>query len=108
MEMVAEILGSQNFAETLLGKEGLAVGSLMELSQFQLDLLWLTSFGKRWNMLQCERKADVTQFYTAATMDNTYIHHYEALVRVSRKWSETELNITVSPARWQSPRGSCG
>ena len=61
MEMVAEFLGSQSFAETLLGKKGL--GSLMELSQFQLDLLWLTLFGKRWNVLQCESKADVTQFY---------------------------------------------
>ena len=60
MEMVAEILGSQSFAETPLGKKGRAVGSLMELSQFQLDLLWLTSFGKRWNVLQCERKANVT------------------------------------------------
>ena len=63
MEMVAEILGSQSFAETLLGKKGLAVGSLMELSQFQLDLLWLTLFGKRWNVLRCESNADVTQFY---------------------------------------------
>ena len=58
MEMVAELLGSLSFAETLLGKKGL--GSLMELSQFQLDLLWLTFFG---NVLQCESKADVIQFY---------------------------------------------
>ena len=51
MEMVAEILGSQSFAEAeaveiQLGKNGRAVGSLMELSQFQLDLLWLSFFGK--------------------------------------------------------------
>ena len=49
--MVAELLGSQSFAEAeaveiQLGKKGLTVGSLMELSQFQLDLLWLTFFGK--------------------------------------------------------------
>ena len=51
MEMVAELLGLQSFAaavavEIQLGKNGRAVGSLMELSQFQLDLLWLTFFGK--------------------------------------------------------------
>ena len=61
MEMVAELLGSQSFAETLLGKKGLPVGSLMKLSQ--LDLLWLTFFGKRRNVLQCESKVDVIQFY---------------------------------------------
>ena len=76
MEMVAEFLGSQSFAETLLGKKGL--GSLMELSQFQLDLLWLTFFGKRWNVLQCESKADVTQFITVCTaaklMGNSCMH----------------------------------
>ena len=58
MEMVAEILGSQSFAETLLGKNGLPVGSLMK---FQLDMLWLTFFGKQSNVLQYESKADVTQ-----------------------------------------------
>ena len=68
MESVGEILGSQSFAEAeaveiQLGKNGRAVGSLMELSQFQLDLLWLTFFGKRLNVLQCESKVDVTQFY---------------------------------------------
>ena len=70
MEMVAELLGSQSFAETLLGKKGLAVGSLMELSQFQLDLLWLTFFGKRWNVLQCENKVDVIQFYNCMYSSN--------------------------------------
>ena len=42
MEMVAELLGSQSFAETLLGKMGLAVGSLMELYLYVLEL---TFFG---------------------------------------------------------------
>lgn len=92
--MVAELLGSQSFAETLLGKKGLAVGSLMKLSQFQLDLLWLTFFGKRWNVLQCESKADVTQFYTAAKLMAIVvcIHHYEAHhVSHLSKWSKTEI-----------------
>ena len=70
MEMIAEILGSQSFAETPLGKKGLTVGSLMELSQFQLDLLWLTFFGKRWNVLQCENKVDVIQFYNCMYSSN--------------------------------------
>ena len=50
MESVAELLGSQSFAETPLGKKGLPVGSLMELSQFELhvlELLQLSFFGKR-------------------------------------------------------------
>ena len=54
MEMVAELLGSQSFAAAEavgieLGKKGLPVGSLMELSQSQLhvlELLQLSFFGK--------------------------------------------------------------
>ena len=69
--MVAEILGSQSFAAAVAvgieqGKRRRAVGSLMELYQSQiheLELLWLTSFGKRWYVLQCESKADVMQYY---------------------------------------------
>ena len=69
--MVAEILGSQSFAaaeavEIQPGKKGRAVGSLMELYQSQiheLELLRLTSFGKRWYVLQCESEGDVMQYY---------------------------------------------
>ena len=70
------LLGPLTFAaavavETPLGKKGLAVESLMELSQFQLDRLWVTFFGKRLKVLQCESKADVTQLYVAAKMGNS-------------------------------------